>query len=104
MHSSTIAVSAGLILGSMAGAIPAKADPLNPPLVNRAAASSTSTFEKLFDDWMLKCTGGVCQVFLTLADEITKEAKLSWSFVYDPKTAKLSTIVQLPLMAALPPG
>ena len=66
--------------------------------------SSAPTIEKLFDKWMLRCAEGVCQVFLTLADEKTKEAKVSWTFVYDPKSAKLSTIVQLPLSVALPPG
>ena len=29
---------------------------------------------------------------------------MSWSFVYDPKSGKLSTIVQVPAMVALPPG
>ncbi len=53
---------------------------------------------------MYSCEEIACQVFLTLADEATKEAKVSWSFVYDPKSGKLSTIVHLPLMVALPPG
>jgi invasion protein IalB len=104
MSASKVAVITGFVVGWVVVAVPAKAAPENPPSADRAPAASTATVEKLFNDWMFRCAGGVCQVFLTLADEKTKEAKLSWSFVYDPKTEKLSTIVQLPLMAALPPG
>ena len=104
MSASKIAVVTSLVVGWMGVAVPAETAPVDPPSADRAPAASPLTVEKLFNDWMLRCAGGVCQVFLTLADEKTKEAKLSWSFVYDPKTEKLSTIVQLPLMAALPPG
>lgn len=90
--------SMGIGAGNAATTLPSPT--VNPP----SSVSSVPTVEKLFDKWMLKCAAGFCQVFLTLADEKTKEAKFSWTFVYDSKTAKISTIVQLPLMTALPPG
>ena len=60
--------------------------------------------QQLYENWMFSCEEAVCQVYLSLADEKTKEAKLSWTFLYDPKLDRISTLIQVPTKVALPPG
>jgi len=109
-----LSISAAAIPPSFGQQAPGRPAPSVPPsLLSPAPSVPPSSLSpappktpatQLFDKWMYSCEERACQVFLTLADDATKEAKVSWSFVYDPKSGKLSTIVQLPLMVALPPG
>ena len=95
MKASTFVVGAavfGLAVAAMSSSGHAQQGPAQPPA------------KQVYGNWMFSCEQAACQVFLSLADEKTKEAKLSWAFLYDSRKVALSTIVRLPPMTALPPG
>jgi invasion protein IalB len=66
--------------------------------------SIAQTADQRFQNWTYSCNQGACQIFITLADSVDKEIKFSMSTVYNPKNKVVSTIVQMPLGVALPPG
>lgn len=66
--------------------------------------AATPPARQIFDNWMYTCEDGACQAVLSLASEETGERRLSWTFVYDPATDRLSSLVTVPLGVALPPG
>jgi invasion protein IalB len=67
-------------------------------------ASHAQTTDERFQNWTYSCNQGACQIFVTLADAKNKDIKFSMSLVYNPNNKALSTIVQMPLGVALPPG
>jgi invasion protein IalB len=71
---------------------------------SRPESAKPAQKQQLYENWMFSCEQAACQVYLSLADEKTKEAKLSWAFLYDPKSNKISTVIQVPTRVALPPG
>lgn len=86
------AIVVGLAVGAVSSSGHAQQGPAQPPA------------KQVYGSWMFSCEQVACQVFLSLADDKTKEAKLSWAFLYDSRKLTLSTIVRLPPMTALPPG
>ena len=62
------------------------------------------TLEQRFQNWSYSCSEGACQTFVTLADPVKKDVKFSMSAVYNQKNKVVSTILQMPLGVALPPG
>jgi invasion protein IalB len=60
--------------------------------------------QTVFDNWLYSCESGACQSILSLAGEEGGEVVLSWAFVHDPKSDRISMLVTLPLGVALAPG
>lgn len=88
---------------------PKQSAPATPPEAAIAPATSAAPqvqipSNQLYGNWMFSCEQAVCQAYLSLSDSKTNEPKLSWAFIYDATKAKISTVLQVPTMVALPPG
>lgn len=58
---------------------------------------------KRFENWTYDCTQGVCQIYITLADQQNNKS-FALTVVHDAASNTYSGILKMPLGVALPPG